>query len=124
MYCGPKDEHYAKIILSKDRNRMYKYKLIKSIVNYLDNYMDEQDIDRLENESLLFGMIDGYAVRNSPNLIRYFTLFGVFTPTNISILDIQDWTFKYKKINKLYYDENDDQWYYGQNANDKNIMLM
>ena len=97
-----RDLDYVQIIRTRDREKMYKYKLIKKIVEDLDSYLDENKID---NETMLLRHIDYLFDKHNPELIRYFNLFGgkKFN-SQINIYDIEDWTFYYKRKNRLYND--------------------
>jgi hypothetical protein len=106
------DLNYYKIIQTKDRGKMYRYKLIQTIVEKLDNNLEENNIDTLNNETMLLRYINHLFNQLSPEMFRYFNLFGgPKFKQQINIYDIQDWIFKYKKKKRLY--SNNDQWTYG-----------
>ena len=107
-----RDWDYYHIIQSKDRGEMYKYKLIMAIVKDLDEYLEETNLDIIDNETILLRKIDHLYNKHSPNLIKYFTLFGGKFSSKMSINDIEEWTNKYKKKNRLFYKNN--SWIYGQ----------
>lgn len=108
-----KDWNYYWIVKKGNRSKMYKYKLIRSIIEDLDKYLEENEIDIIEDENELLRMINWSCHKHSEVLIKYFS---VFSPPgfykDISISDIEDWTRIYKKKNKLYYEN--ENWIYGQ----------
>jgi hypothetical protein len=102
-----RDLNYAKIVRSRDRGKMYKYKLIRSIVRDLDEYLKENNITIIDNESTLLSIINLSYRKHSLNLTRYFKVIGYNANVTIDTSDIEDWTFKYKWHHKLYLDDKD-----------------
>ena len=102
-----KDWNYSRIIRTKNREKMYKYKLIMLIINDLDKYLMENDIVITNDETMLSRYIDRLYNNHCHILLKYFTLFGgPKIKCKIDIKDIEEWTYKYKKKNRLfYYDE-------------------
>ena len=107
-----KDLNYYWIIKKGNRTKMYHYRLIRAIIENLDKYLEENNIETISNESELLYMIDRLYKQHSQSLTRYFSLFsppGFNKP--ITLNDIESWTFKYKKKNKLYFENG--VWSYG-----------
>ena len=100
-----RDLNYIKIIRKRDRTAMYKYKLIRSIIEDLDEYLNEHDLDNFVYKPTLRHIINGSHKRRSVELIKYFTLFGTPFKKRVSINDIINWCHKYKSKHRLYYDE-------------------
>ena len=108
-----RDWNYYRIIQTRDRGKMYRYKLIDAIIKELDNYLEENNIEIIEDETILLRYIDNLFNKKSSDIFRYYNLFGgPKFKQQVSIYDIQDWTFKYKKKNRLY--SNNDNWVYSR----------
>ena len=102
-----RDLNYAKIVRSRDRGKMYKYKLIRSIVRDLDEYLKKNKLTSIDNESTLLSTINLSYRKHSLNLTRYFKVSGYNVNVTIDTSDIEDWTIKYNHHHKLYLDDND-----------------
>lgn len=102
-----RDLNYAKIVRSRNRRKMYKYKLIRSIVRDLDEYLTSNKLTSIDNESTLLSTINVSYRKHSSTLTRYFKVIGYNANITIDTSDIEDWTFKYKWPHKLYLDDND-----------------
>src|SRR3972149_7699982 len=102
MNSSTRDMNYVKIIRTRNRGKMYKYRLIKSIILDLDEYILQNNT---VNEYMLMGTIERLYMKHSGNLIRYFNLFGRPFIKTISVTDIENWTYKYNWPRKLDYDD-------------------
>jgi len=103
-----RDLHYAKIVRSRDRKKMYKYKLIKSIVMDLDDYLKDNKLTLIDDESSLLITINLSHRKHSARLTRYFKVIGSNVDITIDTSDIEDWTFKYNWASRC----NDKIWYF------------
>jgi len=100
-----RDWNYVRLIKKRDKSAMFKYKLIKSILEDLDAYMERQGLESIDNESTLLFLIKSYCGKRVGPLVRYFILFGTPFKKTITMGDISNWTFNYRWHRKLFYDE-------------------
>ena len=112
MLTTNRDLNYAKIVRSRDRGKMYKYRLIRSIIMDLDEYIKENKLTSIDNESTLLSTINLSYRQHSLMLTGYFKVTGYNINITINTSDIEDWTYKYKWHHKLYVDD-DDKLIYG-----------
>lgn len=103
-----RDIYYAEIIRTKNRKEMYKYKLIKGIVNDLDNYLKENKINSINDEAILLSLIISSNRKHISVLRPYFKIIG-YNPRyykDIDTIDIEKWLSKYNWHHQLYLDDN------------------